>query len=110
MIDWERVQELRREVGVEDFAEVVDLFLAEVQEVTARLAGPPEPDRLEADLHFIKGAAYNLGFEGLGTLCTDGERLAAAGRAAEVDVPAILDCHSRSTREFVAGLDRLPAT
>ena len=30
MIDWQRVNELRDEVGAEDFEEVVDLFLEEV--------------------------------------------------------------------------------
>ena len=108
MIDWERVTELRREVGAEDFEEVVDLFLGEVQDIADRLAQAPDPARLEADLHFIKGSAYNLGFEMLGALCTSGERLAAAGRAGEVDVAAILDCHARSRREFHVGLARLP--
>ena len=33
MIDWSRVNELRDEVGAEDFEEVVELFLEEVEEV-----------------------------------------------------------------------------
>ena len=33
MIDWKRVRELRDEIGEEDFSEVVDLFLEEVEEV-----------------------------------------------------------------------------
>ena len=33
MIDWARVSELRDEVGAEDFEEVVQLFLAEVEDV-----------------------------------------------------------------------------
>ena len=32
MIDWTRVSELRDEVGAEDFDEVVELFLEEVDE------------------------------------------------------------------------------
>ena len=37
MIHWPRVVELRDEVGPEDFDEVVDLFIEEVQEVIERL-------------------------------------------------------------------------
>ena len=32
MIDWDRVSELRDEVGAEDFLEVVEMFLDEVNE------------------------------------------------------------------------------
>ena len=37
MIDWARVSELRDEVGAEDFDEVVELFLEEVDEAIAAL-------------------------------------------------------------------------
>ena len=107
MIDWDRVAELREEVGAEDFDEVVTLFLEEVQEVAGRLTRAPDPARLEADLHFVKGSAYNLGFERLGAMCTAGERLAAAGRAGEVDVEAILDCHLQSRAAFLGGMCNL---
>ena len=106
MIDWDRGRELRSEVGAEDFAEVVELFLSEVDEATARLAEAPDPARLKDDLHFIKGSAYNLGFERLGVLCAAGEQEAAAGHAAEVDVAAVLDCYAASRAAFVEGLDR----
>jgi len=36
------------------------------------------------DLHFLKGAALNLGFSHLASLCQEGERRAAVGI---VDVP-----------------------
>ncbi|MBK5926839.1 Hpt domain-containing protein [Rhodobaculum claviforme] len=107
MIDWDRVAELRSDMGAEDFLEVVALFLAEVQEAADRLSRSPAPERLEGELHFIKGSAYNLGFEALGALCTSGERMAAAGSAADVDVAAILACYAQSRREFLAGLDSL---
>ena len=32
MIDWERVRELRSEIGADDFAEVVEMFLSEADE------------------------------------------------------------------------------
>ena len=37
MIEWDRVAELRDEVGAEDFAEVVELFLDEVEATLARI-------------------------------------------------------------------------
>lgn len=106
MIDWDRVAELRNDMGEEDFVEVVQLFLAEVQEVADRLRTSPDRAQLEKDLHFIKGSAYNLGFARLGALCADGEQQATAGDAAGVDVAAILDCYATSRQDFVEGLDR----
>ena len=103
MIDWDRVNQLREEVGAEDFAEVVELFLEEVEEVTQRLATSPEPERLGDDLHFLKGSALNLGFERFGTLCRDGERLAADGRAEDIDIAPILACYTASRRVFLDG-------
>ena len=32
MIDWSRVEELRDKIGAEDFDEVVELFLSEVED------------------------------------------------------------------------------
>ncbi|WP_442970022.1 hypothetical protein [Roseovarius sp. ZX-A-9] len=47
MIDWSRVAELRSEIGAEDFDEVVELFLEEVEaEISVLRAGcPPKNGR-----------------------------------------------------------------
>ena len=37
MIDWGRVRDLRSEIGADDFAEVVAMFLDEADEVIARI-------------------------------------------------------------------------
>lgn len=79
MIEWDRVSELCSEIGEDDFAEVVELFLQEADEVIARIAQSSGAAALEADLHFLKGAALNLGFRQFAGLCEDGERLAAKG-------------------------------
>lgn len=100
MIDWDRVAQLREEVGQEDFAEVVDLFLEEVDEVTARLAAGEDPERLRDDLHFLKGSALNLGFAEFGRLCQEGER--AAGKGEAPPLRPLLDCYRASRAEFVA--------
>ena len=102
MIDWDRVASLREEIGAADFAEVVEMFLAESDEAVARLlAGIPDPT-LEADLHFLKGSALNLGFRHLAALCNAGEKCAAAG--AEVDVPEVAESFAATRRAFEAGL------
>ena len=102
MINWTRIQELRAEIGDEDLQEVIGLFLEETDEVIARLAGPTNRATLEADLHFLKGSALNLGFAALAGLCQDGERRAAQGNAAEVDVPPIVTLYGESKRAFLA--------
>ena len=109
MIDWQRVDELRQEIGDEGFAEVVELFLDEVEEVLARLRNAPSPATYEEDLHFLKGSAWNLGFAGLGALCQDGERNAGRGNTAAIDVGAILASYDESKAVFIKGLALTPA-
>jgi len=102
MIDWERVSELREEVGAEDFGEVVDLFLDEVEEVLRRLRDAPRVETFEEDFHFLKGSALNLGFADFGALCFAAEKAAAAGRGADVDVEAALESYDASKKVFFA--------
>lgn len=106
MIDWSRVSALREEIGAEDFEEVVPLFLEEVADVTERLRAGPNLSQLEADLHFLKGSALNLGFLTFSNLCNDGEQASAAGNASTVDVAAILECFEASKADFEQGLAR----
>lgn len=106
MIDWERVADLRAEVGEEDFAEVVDLFLEEVEGVVARLHIAPDSALYEEDLHFLKGSALNLGFRDFSALCQTGEKLAATGQAAGVDLAGVLACYEASKQEFLLNLPR----
>ncbi len=107
MIDWKRVAELRDEIGAEDFGEVVDLFLEEVEGEIAVLRGGCAEDALESRLHFLKGSALNLGFRAFSTLCQNGESAAAAGQPQRVDLPATLASFDDSKAEFMAGLSRL---
>ena len=104
MILWSRVTELRDEVGDEDFKEVVELFLDEVEEVIERLRTDTNRDQLEQDLHFLKGSALNLGFSTFSDLCQDGERLAAQGKPDSVDLAAIVDGYDRSKDCFLDGM------
>jgi histidine phosphotransfer protein HptB len=107
MIDWDRVAMLRAEIGVADFAEVVDMFLEEADEVILRLcAGKPDPT-LEAELHFLKGSALNLGFRELAGLCNLGEK--AAGAGVPVDLARVTSSYAASRNAFEVGLRQMHA-
>ena len=105
MIDWQRVASLKDEIGEEDFAEVVPLFLDEVASTADMLRSEPDLSRLEEDLHFLKGSALNLGFEQFSALCHAGEQAAASGNASDVDIDEILGCFEDSKTAFEAGLE-----
>lgn len=104
LIDWRRVAELREEIGADGFEDVVALFLEEVDEAVGRLTGPRAPAELEADLHFLKGSALNLGFAGFASLCAQGEAQAAGPEAGSVDLDALRNTYARSRAAFTTGL------
>mgnify|MGYP002477586031 CR=1 FL=1 len=100
MIDWSRVSELHEQVGSDDFAEVVELFLEEVQDTMRQLRQNTDVAALEAQLHFLKGCALNLGFSQFASRCQQGEFLAANEHGDQVDVTAILQSFDSSLIEF----------
>lgn len=108
-IDWDRVEDLKDEIGPEDFDEVVELFLEEVDEVITRLKASPPIDKLEEDMHFLKGSAMNLGFASFASLCEKGETAARNGQAAEIDLAAVLQNYDTAKGEFLACGAQRPA-
>ncbi len=105
MIDWNRVSELIDEIGAEDFGEVVELFLDEVDSAIQLLAGAEgDPVVIEEQMHFLKGAALNLGFESLAQLCMKGEKAASAGRADFVSANEVRVTYEGSRVQFEEGL------
>ncbi len=100
MIDWERVAELRDEIGNDDFAEVVQLFLDEAGGAIKALDA--DAADFGAQLHFLRGSAWNLGFRAFGDLCHRGEQLCAAGNAQQVDVASLRRCYRESCDVFLA--------
>lgn len=102
MINWSRVAELREEVGAEDFEEIVELFLEEVDEVIGLLRGGDGLDELEDHMHFLKGSALNIGFSTFADLCQIGESLSAEGRIEDVDVDGVLDAYDAARLYFLA--------
>jgi HPt (histidine-containing phosphotransfer) domain-containing protein len=104
MVDWERIADLRRDFGHEGFGEIVALFLEEADAVADQLRAGLPGREVEARLHFLKGAALNLGLTELAALCQDGERRAARGLAQEVDLALVAQCYAASRALLVEGL------
>jgi len=100
MINWAKVIELRNDVGADDFEEVVELFLDEVEDTIGHLGKPGRS--LEHDLHFLKGSALNLGFTDFSDLCMNGEAAAARGEAETVDTNAVVASYQASKSAFLA--------
>ena len=96
MIDWIRVEELRDEIGPEDFAEVAELFLMEVEDTLSRL-GDAEKDSqtLQELMHFLKGSALNLGFSDLAETCSKAESAGAEG-SIDTDIAYLKSLYSKS--------------
>lgn len=103
MIDWNRVIELRNEVGPEEFEPVLELFIDEVEEIVMRL-DTNDAARLAQDMHFLKGSAWNLGFSEFGALCQRGETLAIRNRSGELNLEEFLACYSTSKQIFTRDL------
>ncbi len=108
MIDWKRVEELQQEIGADGFAEVAQMFLDEADQAARALAAGPAPEEVEAQLHFLKGSALNLGLSDLAAICQDGERKAAAGYGALVDLVQVTRIYHASRAHLLVGLQAQP--
>lgn len=104
MIDWNRVQALREEVGPEDFDEVVDLFLEEVDAEIDALGEIELGAALGEKLHFLKGSALSLGFEAFSQLCQQSEARIAADPQTPVDLGSLQRSYAASRSRFLADL------
>ena len=104
MIDWKRVEELKEEIGADGFVEVADMFLDEAEgAVRALISGLPE-NEVEGQLHFLKGSALNLGLSELAAICGEGERKAAVGHAALIDMMQVATIWRASRAGLLGGL------
>ena len=101
MIDRERMQELRQEIGEEDFFEVAEMFLDEMADTLATLCAAPEGAGADA-FHGLRGSALNLGFTDFATACSEAEKKAAEGQP--VDVVHLDWLYRESVKAFGADL------
>lgn len=105
-IDWTRLKDLREDVGGDGFAEVLELFLDELEAGVMLLSADPGKTS-ESQLHALKGAARNLGMEAVGQLCHDGE-VSCADVGIDADFAVQLqDVYAASKTELMSGLERM---
>ncbi len=107
MIDWRRIAELKSELGADSFANIVALFLAEIDnDLTALSVIRDDLPSLRDALHGIKGCALNIGFTELAELCAEGERTLSAGGNWSDQSGALRAAFDRSSQSFRAGPPR----
>lgn len=82
MIDWERIAELQEEIGEDDFAEIGQVFVEEIEEKLSELAASSE--RTPADFHFLRGSAANLGLTSFAEACKDAETRSKSGEVIDL--------------------------
>lgn len=102
MLDWNRISELQAEVGDEAFAEVIEIFLEEVEDVLARLAQTGIGAGIPDDMHFLRGSALNLGLGQFAELCNDFELAARSGAPDQIDLAKLSACYEASKSQLLA--------
>jgi hypothetical protein len=65
MINAERIDELRSEIGHKDLAEILDVFLGEAEGLIETFPTDPPPEEVSRLLHFLRSGAVNLGLSGI---------------------------------------------
>jgi histidine phosphotransfer protein HptB len=103
MIDRARLTELKQEIGEEDFGEVAEIFLEEMDEMLTALCADPAAI-VPAAFHGLRGSASNLGFSGFATACIDAEKRSQSGEM--IDMEPLVALFRASV---VAAGDELPA-
>lgn len=99
MVNWDRLSELREEVGEDDLAEVITLFCEEVEEVLAVL-DVSSPTELPNHLHFLKGCALNIGFEAVSVRCQNEEARLKQDANAALNIEGIRADYASSKAEL----------
>lgn len=108
MINWSQIKQLEEDVGTEDLEEVVTLFLSEVDEAIGELETVTScgPKQVAEALHFLKGSAFNLGFQSFGEYCSIGEAHAHAGNTSEISMSQVEQLYQESKKLFLAELPK----
>lgn len=102
MIDTERLEILRSEIGQEGLTLLVGVFLDETDQIVENLHMAPSD--LAAPLHALRGGALNLGLKALANLCLTSEKAATEGRNDHVDLGKIAHLYQQSRAAFLAAL------
>lgn len=105
MIDWDRITELKNDMGQDEFPALVSIFLDEVENALSNLNGQTAP--IEADFHFLKGSALTLGFQDLAKLASAGEIALHQDADAQVEVSPIAKAYDLEKRELLENVQIL---
>ena len=100
MLNISRIMELKSEVGEDDFAEVVELFCEEMEEILDALHFANRSSLAEK-LHFLKGSAMNIGLDAVGDLCRSEELRLSADQNATPNIAAIRATYDASKSELL---------
>lgn len=103
MIDWNRIRELRDDLGADALDEVTGLFAAEMDETLAALDPALPGEELARRLHALKGGALNLGLVTLARRCAEAEVKAAAGQGTAAPVAELRALYDASLTALAAG-------
>ena len=100
MIDWIRIDELRDEVGQDDFGDIVGVFFEEAQEALENLRRADTVVTLLGQLHFLQGSALNLGFSNFAAICRKEENSLQKDPSYKVEIDKIYAEFSSSKKQF----------
>lgn len=98
MVSWKRIDELRAEIGDEDFEEILTMFLSEVEESLGRMGNPIGIELLQEELHALRGAALNVGMQKVAMLCGDAEDAIKHGRQTAPDLAPVTEAFQASRK------------
>lgn len=107
MIDWNRVRQLRFELGEAEAATLAQDFLAEMAERLEHL--DQTPGAVALDLYHLRGASLNLGFAKLAARCLAYEMQLWHGDPQPVDQSVLSGLFDATKAEFLAGLPQVLA-
>ena len=100
LVNRKRLGELKEEIGHDEFGEVIEIFVEECDSAAAQLA-EGVGEEVGPVLHFLRGAAMNLGLDALAAACLEGERAAGRGESGRVDGPAIAALYDASRKALL---------
>ena len=104
VIAWDRVNDLRAEIGDDDFAEVVAMFLEEADEVIGRIAKTVGAKALEADLHFSERCSPESWLRAIRRACVRMANVEQPGGDTSVDLAQVCaQLSGASKKALVAG-------
>ena len=103
MIDEQRFESLKAEIGLDGMSLLAGVFLDEADQIMDQLISH-ETD-LASGLHALHGSALNLGLKQLAQLCSKAEKAAQDKGGQFIDMLEISTSYHQSRAAFMAALN-----